>query len=101
MTIAVEFHGMIAIIVLLGSIDYSTQEEMRNAINKVLSSDQVAEIHVNFSDVTFMDSSGIRALLVLQKKGEETGKSLVLINCSTSILELFEIGGFDHMFTII
>lgn len=101
MTITVEFHGLMAIIILSGDIDYSNQQEVRNAINKALASDQAKEIHVNFADVTFMDSSGIRALLVLQKQAEEGGKSLILTNCNNSIRELFEIGGFDQMFTII
>ena len=101
MTITVEFHGRIAVIVLLGGIDYSTQDAIRNAIDKALSSRQVNEIQVDFAGVTFMDSSGIRALLILQKNAEERGKALVLTNCSNSMRELFEIGGFDQMFTII
>ena len=101
MSIAVEFHGAKASIILSGGIDYSTQENIRNAIEKALAADQMNEILVDFTDVTFMDSSGIRALVVLKKKAEEQGKSLVLKNCSKSIRELFEIGGFDQMFTII
>ena len=101
MTVTLEYHGSIASIILAGSIDYSTQDEIRNAIDKAVPSDRVKEIHVDFADVTFMDSSSIRALVVLQKKAEEVGKSLKLLNCNSSIRELFEIGGFDQMFTII
>jgi stage II sporulation protein AA (anti-sigma F factor antagonist) len=101
MSIAVEFHGAIATIILSGGIDYSTQDQVRNAIDTALSSDGVQEICADFSGVTFMDSSGIRALVVLQKKASEQGKTLVLKNCSKSIRELFEIGGFDQMFTIV
>lgn len=101
MSITVEFHDAKASILLSGGIDYSTQEALRNAIDKALSSDTVKEIHADFADVTFMDSSGIRALVILKKKAEERGKSLVLKNCNKSIRELFEIGGFDQMFTIV
>jgi anti-anti-sigma factor len=101
MTTTVEFHGLIAIIILSGNIDYSTQDEIRDAINKTLSSNEVNEIHVNLADVTFMDSSGIRALMNLQKIADKRRKALVLKNCSRSILQVFEIGGFDQMFTIL
>lgn len=101
MTITVELHGRVATVFLSGGIDYSTQEEFRNAMNKAVSSKQVKEIQVNFADVTFMDSSGIRALLILQKNVEERGQTLVLTNCSSSMRELFELGGFDKMFTMI
>lgn len=100
MSITVDIHGAVVSILLSGGIDYSTQENVRNAIEKALSAGQTQEIHVDFGGVTFMDSSGIRALVVLHKKASEQGKTLVLKNCSKSIRELFEIGGFDQMFTI-
>ena len=99
MTITVEFNGTIASIILSGGIDYSTQEEIRNANHKVLSADQVRVIHVDFAEVTFMDSSVIRALLILQRDADANGKSLVLLNCNDNMREVFEIGGFDKMFT--
>jgi len=68
MTITVEFHGPIAIIILLGGIDYSAQEEFRNANTRALSTEWVREIHVDFAQATFLDSSAIRALILLQKE---------------------------------
>lgn len=100
MSIAVNVHGPIAHIYLSGGIDYSTQEEIKEANHKALSAKHVREIHVNFADVTFIDSSGIRALLILQRKADERGIALVLLNCNEPIRDIFEIGGFDTMFTI-
>ena len=99
MTVTVEFQGPLAIIILLGGIDYSTQEEIRNATTKVLSVDTVNEIHVNFAGATFLDSSVIRALIMLQKEANSNGKSLVLLHCNDNMRDVFEIGGFDNLFT--
>ena len=99
MTIALEFHGTTAIITLSGNVDYSTQEDLRNANQQALSNEQVKEIHVNCADLMFLDSSVIRALLILQKESAAQGKSLMLLNCSDTTREVFEIGGFDKMFT--
>jgi anti-anti-sigma factor len=99
MTITVEIHGAIASIILSGSMDYSTQEEFRRANKQGVSAAGIKEVHVNFAGVDFLDSSGIRALVILKKEADASGKSLILLNCNSSIRELFDIGGFDKMFT--
>ena len=99
MSVAIEFRGDVANITLSGNIDYSMQEEIRTANQKALSNEQVKEICVDFKEVTFLDSSVIRALLTLQKEADAAGKSLVLLNCNNTTREVFEIGGFDRMFT--
>lgn len=99
MTVAIEFRGTTAIITLSGNVDYSTQEDLRSANQQALSNEQVKEIQINCADLTFLDSSVIRALLILQKESAALGKSLTLLNCSDNTREVFEIGGFDKMFT--
>lgn len=99
MSVVIGFQGDAANIVLSGNIDYSMQEEIRDANGQALSNEQVREICVDFTKVTFLDSSVIRALLTLQKDADAAGKSLVLINCTDNTREVFEIGGFDRMFT--
>jgi anti-anti-sigma factor len=99
MTVTIEFHGTVASIILSGNIDYSTQEEIWTINRQALSDEQIKEIHVNCAEVTFLDSSAIRALLILQKEADAAGKLLVLLNCSDNTREVFEIGGFDRMFT--
>ena len=99
MTVAIEINGTTAQIILSGNVDYSTQEEIQNANQQALTDKRVKEIHVNCADVTFLDSSVIRALLILQKEADAAGKSLTLLNCSDNTREVFEIGGFDRMFT--
>lgn len=99
MPITVEFTGIAARIVLSGGIDYATQEEFRNANKQAVSAEGVQEIQVDFAQANFLDSSGIRALLALQKEASAAGKSLLLMNCNDRLREIFEIGGFDKVFT--
>jgi len=98
MSVAIEFHDTTATITLSGNVDYSMQEEIRSANQQALSNKQIREICVDFAQVTFLDSSVIRALLTLQKEADAVGKSLVLLNCNDNTREVFEIGGFDRMF---
>ena len=99
MNVTINLHGTTANITLSGNIDYSMQEEIRNANHQALSNEQVREICVDFEQVTFLDSSVIRALLTLQREADASGKSLFLLNCNNNTREVFEIGGFDRMFT--
>ena len=99
MTITVEFSGTVASILLSGGIDYATQEEFRNANKQALAANGVREIQVDFAKADFLDSSGIRALLVLKKDTDAAGKSLVFLNCNNRLRDIFEIGGFDKIFT--
>ena len=99
MIVTLDIHGPIASIFLSGNVDYSTQEEIQSANRTALFDDQVREIHIDFADVAFVDSSILRALLILQRETDAKGKSLVLLNCKGYVREVFEIGGFDRLFT--
>ncbi|HSG41731.1 MAG TPA: STAS domain-containing protein [Anaerolineales bacterium] len=98
MSITVEFNGNSANIILSGGIDYSKQDEFKKANEQVLSAEGVTEIHVNFAETTFLDSSGIRALLMLQKDADESGKSVILYHVNENMRDIFDIGGFDKVF---
>ena len=101
MSITVNIHGPIASIILSGEIDYSSQEAFREASHKAVTAANIREIQVHFTDVTFIDSSCIRALIVLQKQADQKGLPLTLVDCNNPIRDIFEIGGFDAMFTFL
>jgi anti-anti-sigma factor len=96
----VELTGSIARIILSGNLDFSTQEELVAAIDQALNSDAANEIQVDMTDVSFIDSSAIRALLQLQETARGKDKALSIWNCSEQIRETFAIGGFDRMFVL-
>ena len=100
MPATVEFTGDIARLVLSGDFDFSTQENLNNAINEILSANAIRDIHVDLIDATFIDSSVIRALLKLREAALAGGKSLSLWNCNEYIREIFIIGGFDRLFVM-
>ena len=99
MSITVEINGIVASINLSGGIDHATREEFKQANSQVLSADYVREIHVNFAETTFLDSAGIRALVILQKEVDASNRLLKLFNCNETMRDVFEIGGFDKVFT--
>ena len=85
-------------LLLDGRLDTNTAPAAQDAFLKVAS--QYAQLELNFSDLTYISSAGLRALLLLQKQTNKTGGSLVLTNVKKSIKEVFEITGFAGIMNI-
>jgi len=100
MPATVEITGDVVRLNLSGDFDFSTQENLGDAIEKVLGANAVREIYVDLAEATFIDSSVIRALLKLRESAVARKKSLSLWNCNDQIREIFVIGGFDQLFEI-
>lgn len=95
-----EITGEVGRIILIGSFDFSVQDSFRQTIDETLSNDRLKHITVDMAGATFMDSSAIRLLLLLNNKAIAGGKSLTLINCHDPLREIFSIGGFDAILKI-
>ncbi|MBC7875595.1 MAG: STAS domain-containing protein [Anaerolineales bacterium] len=100
MSTSLEISGEAARIILTGALDFSIQDDLRQIIDETLDHKKIKVITVDMANVTFMDSSAIKLLLLLNKKAIEEDKSLTLVNCRDSIREIFTIGGFDNILTI-
>ena len=100
MPATVEITGDVARLILSGDFDFSMQENLGNAIEKVLGANAIREIYVDLAEATFIDSSVIRALLKLRESAIAKKKSLTLWNCNDQIREIFTIGGFDQIFVM-
>ena len=54
---------------------------------------------MDFSDVDFLSSSGLRILVTTRKKLREMGGDIVLANPSQRATDSIEIAGLDKLFT--
>lgn len=100
MPATVEVKGDVALIILSGDFDFSTQDQLTEAIETALDADGVKEIRVDLADATFIDSSVIRALLRLRQAAISENMSLTLWHLNEQIEEIFAIGGFDQLFEV-
>lgn len=82
---------------LCGEIDHHIAKELRENI------DQSVDIHnpklliLDFTDVTFMDSSGIGLIMGRYKKISQTGGRLEVQGASQSIERVIKIAGLDRL----
>jgi anti-sigma B factor antagonist len=82
-----------------GEIDINTAPEIKKNFEKILSKKE-PRIVVNFTKVTYVDSSGLATLVEILKFMRSYGGKLRLSNLSPKIKSLFEITKLDKLFDI-
>jgi len=89
-----EHEGRVRRLTPVGELDIATAGELRGAFEAVLGdADAEAEvIVVDLGELTFMDSTGLHALLAMSAACEH-GDRLRVVNASGSVARLFDIAG--------
>jgi len=82
-----------------GEIDINTAPEIKKHFEKVLSK-KAPKIVINFSKVTYVDSSGLATLVEILKSMRIYGGKMRLSNLSPKIKSLFEITKLEKLFDI-
>lgn len=55
---------------------------------------------IDFTEIEYMSSAGLRVLLMTAKKTKAAGSRLILCGLSDHIREVFDVSGFSVIFTI-
>jgi len=58
------------------------------------------KILIDFSDIDFVSSAGLRAVLLLVKKAKAAGGVFALCGVNEQVREVLDIGGFADLFSI-
>ena len=81
------------IALLSGEIDHHSAKGLRTEIDFSLRERHPQELILDFSEVTFMDSSGIGILLNRYKQMKASGGTVSFYGASPQILRVLRIGG--------
>ncbi|WP_025745608.1 anti-sigma factor antagonist [Kallotenue papyrolyticum] len=82
-----------------GRIDASTAARLSNAVREAMAAGH-RRIIVDLRDVTFLSSSGLRALLLLARELRKEDGDLVLCAPQPQVAEVFHLTGFDQIFAL-
>lgn len=83
-----------------GEIDINTAPDIKKSFEKLLSG-KMPKIVINFTKVTYVDSSGLATLVEILKNMRAYGGKMKLTNLSPKIKSLFEITKLEKLFEII
>lgn len=79
-----------------GRIDTSTAPEFEQGVKPYL--DGVNDLVLDFAEVNYVSSAGLRVLLSLHKIMMKKG-SMKLVNVNEEVCDVFEVTGFDEILT--
>ncbi len=81
-----------------GEVDGLNAEHLHKAVVDVLRHHQCPRVDVDLHGVTFLDSAGIRALLLCQADARQMDRRIVLLNPRPVVHQVLEITGLLHHF---
>ncbi|MBD7916448.1 anti-sigma F factor antagonist [Clostridium sp. Sa3CUN1] len=81
------------IVSLIGELDHHSAEEVRVKIDDRIDRDNIKKVILNFSGVTFMDSSGIGVVIGRYKKIQNRSGKLCVSDINRTVNKVFEISG--------
>ena len=85
---------------LSGEIDHCAASALRGQIEELLRDDSIRSLWLDFTDVSFMDSSGIAVALRGWQRMRELGGSVTLRHVAPQPRKVFEAAGIGRMMTI-
>ena len=86
-------------VVLTGEIDLTTSQRVREALLSIANSGE-HRVVVDLGNVTFMDSTGLSALVAARKRFGTIDGEIILRSPSPNVLRVLEISGLTRVFTI-
>jgi anti-sigma B factor antagonist len=90
--------GEVPVVAVSGEVDVYSAPALRDGLTELLETG--TSVVVDLTDVGFLDSTGLGALVAARTTAAEHGASLALVCTHQRILKLFTITGLDGVFRI-
>lgn len=97
MTIAKTSEGTKLTLALEGRLDTTTAPQLEAEVKGALTG--VTELVMDFSQLEYLSSAGLRVILAAQKIMNRQG-TLIIRHVNETIMEVFEVTGFSDILTI-
>lgn len=97
-TVAEEQAGNVTILHLAGRLDASNAQTAEESLFAYLEPE--ARLALDFAEVQFVSSAGLRIFLMMAKKIKAQRGALALYALPSGVREVFEISGFSKILTI-
>ena len=81
-----------------GRIDIMSAQDFSDEVLSSISN--VNSLTLDFSDINYVSSAGLRAILEIAKNVEINNGSLQIVNVPRNILDIFRMTGFDKILNI-
>jgi anti-sigma B factor antagonist len=99
LVLEVSTHSTRTVVTVSGEIDLATQGQLRNRLNDLVVAGQV-DLVLDLSGVSFVDSTGLGALIGTRRRVHAFHGSLALVIPDESVRKVFTITGLEKVFAI-
>lgn len=82
---------------LTGELDHHAARPLRERVDSALLQSGVSELHLDFSGVTFMDSSGIGLIMGRYRQMAGRGGKLRVTGASERLLRVMKLAGLERL----
>lgn len=89
--------GEVLTVYLSGEIDHHSAKGMRNEIDSAIQYGMPSLLILDFSDVSFMDSSGIGLVMGRYRLLQKTGSTLSIVNLPENIYKIMKLAGIERL----
>jgi anti-sigma B factor antagonist len=83
-----------------GEVDFNNAVAVREVGMEAMSRPGCHRLAIDISEVTFLDSEAVATLVALRNTATKKGMTLVVVDLSSPVRQLFEVTGLDQVFTI-
>lgn len=95
-----EQHEDVHILEIEGRIDTKTASDVENELN-TLQENNAVKIVVDFSEVNYISSGGLRVFLTALKWARSSNGDVKLVNLEKNVEKIFKLAGFTKIFNIL
>lgn len=99
MKITISEQGDIVLLSLMGRLNNSTVSHFEDSCHKQLEKGAL-KIVIDFEALEYANSAGLKQIVLLQQDTAKRGAKLVLCSMHNTLLDAFEIAGFDKLLII-
>ena len=91
--------GDLWLVELSGRLDAVEAPELELALSDIPAG--IKEIELNFSDVDYIASAGLRSLLMVKKAAAKQDIKIIIKNPQQEVMDVFDVTGFTNFFEIV
>ena len=93
--------GESCVLTVYGEIDVHSSTELEREVRDVLGEDPFRHLVLDVAGVGFIDSSGLRTLIALEREAHDKGRSFALRAASRPVVRLLEVTGLSDQFEML
>lgn len=88
-------------LIVSGDIDIAAADEVARAGQVAAQQMRADSLSIDLSGVTFMDSTGLSALVTIRNESVRLGKELTVCNVPAQVRQILAITGLDGVLTVV